>query len=98
MSVPDSIQDELARAKRLFPTWPRDPFHAVAILGEEFGELTKAIVEHTYEPHKSQRADVFAEAVQTAAMAIRFLENFASYRFEPDGHHVAQEMKNDECD
>lgn len=36
---------ELERATRKFPTWPTDPLHAVVVLGEEFGELTKAVLE-----------------------------------------------------
>jgi NTP pyrophosphatase (non-canonical NTP hydrolase) len=78
---------ELASAKSKFPTWPVDPFHALAILGEEFGELTKAVVELTYEPWKADKADVRKEAIQTAAMALRFLENLDNYRFRADPHH-----------
>lgn len=53
MNVQDHVQDEMARAVAKFPTWPTDPFHALAVLGEEFGELTKAVLQHTYEPHKN---------------------------------------------
>lgn len=84
----DIVQAELAAAKAKFPTWPVDPFHALAILGEEFGELTKAVVETTYEPGKSDLADVRKEAIQTAAMALRFVENLDAYRFAPDPAHV----------
>lgn len=38
------VMDEVRRATQKFPTWPNDPLHAVAILGEEFGELTKAVL------------------------------------------------------
>lgn len=83
------IEKELARAKELFPSWPEDPFHALAILGEEFGELTKAVVEHTYESATKGvlREDVRKEAVHTAAMAVRFLEGMANYWFQPDRAH-----------
>jgi NTP pyrophosphatase (non-canonical NTP hydrolase) len=86
----DIVSAELAAAKAKFPTWPADPFHALAILGEEFGELTKAVTEATYEPWKSDLADVRREAIQTAAMAIRFLEGMGGYTFKPDASHVVR--------
>lgn len=74
---------ELIKAQRKFPTWPVDPLHAVAVLGEEFGELTKAVLQHTYEPDKASLDDVRGEAVQVAAMALRFLANLDHYQFAP---------------
>ena len=70
MSVEQLVQAELARAVAKFPTWPTDPLHALAVLGEEFGELTKAMLQHTYEPHKGVTAqdirdgDVQDEAIK----------------------------------
>jgi NTP pyrophosphatase (non-canonical NTP hydrolase) len=78
----DEIVAELDRAIAKFPEWPTDPLHAVAVIGEEFGELTKAVLQHTYEPHKSTGADVRTEAIQTAAMAVRFVANLDAYRFQ----------------
>lgn len=87
----DMVQKELSAAKAKFPTWPIDPIHALAILGEEFGELTKAVVEATYEPWKANSEDVLKEAVQTAAMAIRFIEGMGGYVFSPDAGHIVSE-------
>lgn len=84
-----AVVAELQRATAKFPTWPEDPLHAIAVLGEEYGELVQAILRHTYEPHKSDLAAVRTEALQTAAMAIRFLLGFEQYRFAP-GVQVAQ--------
>jgi NTP pyrophosphatase (non-canonical NTP hydrolase) len=53
MNVIDQITAEVARATVKFPTWPTDPLHALAVLGEEYGELTKAMLQLTYEPHKT---------------------------------------------
>ena len=36
----EDVQAELKRAATKFPTWPTDPIHALAVLGEEYGELT----------------------------------------------------------
>ena len=81
---------QLALAK--FPTWPTDPFHAYGVLSEEHGELAKALVQHTYEPHKGVTlADIRMEAIQTAAMAIRFLASLDHYDFR-EGHQHQQPM------
>jgi hypothetical protein len=75
------ILAELGRAVEKYPSWPTDPLHALAVLGEEFGELTKATLQCVYEPGESGRADVRAEAVQTAAMALRFVLSLDDYRY-----------------
>lgn len=71
------ITAELAKAKYKFPEWPTDPIHAAAIVAEESGELTRAALQFTYEG--APRVAMFNEALQTAAMAIRFLENYHEY-------------------
>lgn len=83
-AAPEIWRDVLAeveRATRKFPTWPTDPLHAVAVLGEEFGELTKAVLQTVYEPHKVKDGELRTEAVQTAAMALRFLSSLGRYEF-----------------
>lgn len=81
------IMREVARATDKFPTWPTDPLHALAVLGEEFGELTKAVVQLTYEPHKTSAAEVRTEAIQTAAMALRFIASLGRYQYTPGNQH-----------
>jgi hypothetical protein len=78
---------EISRALTKFPTWPTDPLHAMAVLGEEYGELNKAILQEVYEPHKQDRAAVRTEAVQCAAMALRFLTSIDAYRFDRCEQH-----------
>jgi len=83
-AVPPIVRDvleEIERAVAKFPTWPTDPLHAFAVLGEEVGELQKAILQCTYEPHKSTRDDVRTEAIQAAAMALRFLLSLDRYEY-----------------
>ena len=82
-----SIEAELARARTKFPLWPNDPIHAAAVVFEEAGELQKAALEHMYEPDKSDLMDVRDEAIQTAAMALRFLESLPQYSWQPAGQH-----------
>lgn len=81
---------ELAKAMRKFPTWPSDPLHALAVLGEEFGELTKAVLQSVYEPDKVKPDELRTEARQTAAMALRFLMSLDKpdcYQWQPSAQH-----------
>ena len=82
MDIMQEVRAELERATAKFPTWPSDPLHALAVLGEEFGELTKAMLQHTYEPHKRVTAeDIRDEAIQTAAMALRLAMSLPCYQY-----------------
>jgi len=88
--VTAEIQVEIDRAVRKFPKWPTDPLHALAVLGEEYGELNKAVLQLTYEPHKpgSSVQEVRKEAIQTAAMAMRFVMSLDRYKYgECEQHH-----------
>jgi hypothetical protein len=73
------IVAEVERATRKFPTWPTDAIHAAAVVAEEVGELQKSVLEAIYEPHKGSRASVRTEAVQAAAMCLRFLASLDLY-------------------
>lgn len=91
MRMTDAIADVLAEIDRThakFPAWPTDPLHALAVLGEEFGELTRAMLQVIYEPGKATRADVREEAVQTAAMALRLLLSLDRYDYRPSHQHA----------
>ena len=89
-SIRADIAAEMARAMQKFPTWPTDPLHALAVLGEEFGELTKAVLQETYEPHKQDRDAVRREAIQTAAMALRFAMSLDRYQPTLCEQHVQE--------
>lgn len=85
--VISDIYAELASAIAKFPTWPTDPLHALAVLGEEFGELTKDVLQMTYEPGKTNAGNVRKEAIQTAAMALRFAASLDAYQYKPCEQH-----------
>ncbi len=85
--IVDEVVDELFRAREKFPTWPSDPLHAIAVVGEEFGELTKATLQHVYEPQKSSFDDVREEAIQSMAMHLRFLLSLEVYEFTKGIQH-----------
>ena len=82
---------EVERAVAKFPTWPTDPLHALAVLGEEFGELTKEMLQLVYEPHKTSPAEVRKEALQTAAMALRLYRSLDRYEYRPGQQHRQSE-------
>ncbi len=67
------IDLELLRAKRKHPKFPEDMFHQLAIMQEEAGEVTKAVLQYKYEGGSFE--DIKSELIQTAAMCMRMLEN-----------------------
>ena len=83
----DEIFAEVARATAKYPSWPTDPLHALAVLGEEFGELTKAMLQLSYEPEQSSAQEVRAEAIQTAAMALRLVMSLDQYQYQRGPMH-----------
>lgn len=81
------VLGEVEKAVAKFPTWPTDPLHALAVLGEEYGELNKAVLQLVYEPHKTSADEVRTEAIQTAAMALRFLQSLDVYEYQRGQQH-----------
>lgn len=65
------ITEELLRARELHPSWPEDSIHQAAIVQEEAGELIRAALQHEFDDAPKQPMET--EAIQTAAMALRFL-------------------------
>jgi hypothetical protein len=87
------VYSELTRAIAKFPTWPTDPLHALAVLGEEFGELTKDVLQMTYEPGKTNAENVRKEAIQTAAMALRFVASLNAYIYKAGEQHRQEQFE-----
>jgi hypothetical protein len=75
----EALRAEVAKATKKFPTWPTRIIDAGNVVAEEAGELSKACLQATYEKHKVADGDVKMEAVQTGAMAIRFLMSLDRY-------------------
>lgn len=91
--VLNCVWTELSLALAKFPTWPTDPLHALAVLGEEFGELTKDVLQMTYEPGKTSAESVRKEAIQTAAMALRFVASLDAYIYKAGEQHRQEQWK-----
>lgn len=62
---------EVERAQKEHPKWPECPIKQIAIVTEESGELTRA--GNQLDEGKGTFKEIREEAIQTAAMAIRFL-------------------------
>jgi len=82
LKVLETVLEEVEKATEKFPTWPNDPLHALHVLGEEFGELVKEALQLVYEPNKTNIEEVKKEAIQTAAMALRFLFSLEKDEYE----------------
>ena len=69
------IMNELRDAETDHPTWPEECIHAASIVVEEAGELLRDCA--TFEENGDMRLieNMQIEAVQTGAMAMRFLKN-----------------------
>lgn len=74
----EEATNEVERAQKKFPHWPDDIIHASAIVNEESGELIRAALQQKYE--NGSITECKKEAIQTAAMAIRFLINIKYYQ------------------
>jgi hypothetical protein len=81
LSAVSDIVAELEQAERKFPGFPTDPVHAAAIIVEEAGELQQAALQFTYEGGGFDC--LYKEAVQTGAMALRFLLNIGAMKMRP---------------
>lgn len=77
-AVVQVILHELDHAEKKFPGWPNDPVHAAAIVAEEAGELIRASLQFTYE--EGLVTDMYDEAIQVGAMAIRFIQDIRNYK------------------
>jgi len=87
MKLCKEVVEEMTNAINKFPTWPSDPLHALAVVGEEFGELSKEVLQFTYEPEKSDLDSIKKEAVQTVVVALRFLHSLDSYTYARSTQH-----------
>jgi len=67
------IQDELEREEKKHPIFPLNIFEQLAIMQEEAGEVTKAVLHLKYE--NGTLYDIEEELVQTAAMCMRMLQS-----------------------
>jgi lipopolysaccharide biosynthesis regulator YciM len=70
----NEVEAELQRAKNIHPDWPDDLYVQLAVMQEEAGEVTKAILDFSF--HKGPAGDIKKELIQTAAMCMRMLEDF----------------------
>jgi len=89
----DLINFEVTRASGKFPSWQTDGIHAASVLAEEAGEVVKEANQMAYEPHKTSLNKIKEEAIQTGAMAVRFLMSLNKYEWKPRGWHKQEDYK-----
>lgn len=71
--IQSEVNAEVARARRMYPTWPADIIHAAALMSEEAGESVSAANSY-YWGHKGvPLSAVRKEVIETMAMCWRFL-------------------------
>lgn len=71
IAIVATILKELAKAEKKHPHYPDDMFVQLAIMQEEAGEVTKAVLH--YHSKMVPFDDIEKELIQTAAMCIRML-------------------------
>ena len=86
--VISDVLEELESAIKKFPTWPNDPLHALAVLSEEYGELSKGMLQVVYEPGKTTLNEVRQEAIQVAAMTMRLIKSLDVYSYKKCSQHT----------
>lgn len=69
----ESIEKELIRANEKHPFYPKDIFQQLAIMQEEAGEVTKAVLDYAFE--NGSLENVRTELIQTASMCVKMLKN-----------------------
>lgn len=82
LQVLQAILEEFDRATKIHPDWPTDPVHAAAIIGEEAGEVIKAVNNAVTGKKNGKDSDYRTEAIQCAAMCIRFLKNLDNFNWD----------------
>lgn len=80
--VLQAVVNELERAERKHPIWPKDWIHRAAIVNEESGELTRAALLYQFE--SGDFKEIAIEATHTAAAALRLLTKI---------HHDQSELR-----
>jgi len=69
-----SILNELSRAEKVYPDWPKDIVYQASIMNEEAGEVVQA-VNNLVMHNKGSIEDIREELIQTGAMVLRCLKN-----------------------
>ena len=71
--VISAVMHELHQAYKQYPEWPVEPITAAGIVVEEAGELMQSALDVHWHGLKGEEDNMIDEAIQTAAMAIRFV-------------------------
>ena len=68
------LVNEMSRAEKVYPDWPKDMVYQASIMNEEAGEVVQAV--NNFVMHnKGSIKDIHDELIQTGAMVLRCLKN-----------------------
>lgn len=84
-----AIRDELYRSMRKSPSWPTDPAHALNAYRHEVDGLSAIVGQLITQPYPQTvtKGEARAQALQCAAMCLRFLLSLHRYDFTPSAQH-----------
>ncbi|UAW53162.1 hypothetical protein pEaSNUABM30_00044 [Erwinia phage pEa_SNUABM_30] len=88
--------NELRDAEVEHPEWPEEAIHAGSILVEEAGELLRDCVSFDETGDDKLIVNMQIEAVQTGAMALRFLKNLSTSQKRTIPHNALRTILNSE--
>ena len=73
---------KLDEMKVKYPEWPSNPLYAASMIGKEYSQLIADVLCLVLKSDYSKISDVKENAIQTAAVCLRFLLNINSYQFD----------------
>lgn len=84
-----AIRDELYRAMKKHPSWPTDPVHALNAFRHEVDGLSFIVGQLITQPYPQTvtKDEARRQALQCAAMCLRFLLSLHRYDFTPSAQH-----------
>lgn len=80
----EAVLNEVNRARAKYPKWPDNIVMAAAVASEESGETVKACNNYFWRHGNDTPEDIQKEAIQAAAMWIRFLVDTPAMNGYPD--------------
>lgn len=90
----EAVLNEVNRARAKYPSWPDNIVMAAAIASEESGEVVRSCNSFHWQQGDDSPADIMNEAIQAAAMWIRFLVDSPLMYWEHK--HQAEEIERKE--
>lgn len=69
------LAEETVRSEKIYPIWPEDIIHAVAIISEGAGELIKSANDYRWHGGSKGKDKLIKDATELGAVVVRLLKN-----------------------